>query len=412
MQKKLNIWLLQTGEPWPLDRGARKMRTAFLADRLVERGHSVLWWTSAFDHFKKTWLFRDDTEIEAAPGLRILALKGAGYKRNISLSRWIDHRAIARKFKRLAAPKPRPDLVVASLPAHDLAYEAVLFAHENAIPSIIDIRDQWPDIFLELVPRRLKKIARWLFGRDFLMTQKSLQLADSLVAVTETFLKWGLAYAQRQKSDHDRVFYLGGQGKSPSIDQHSALIEKLGNRFVVTFIGTFASYHNPSVVVTCAKKIKDDDICFVLAGDGELLEEVKERASSLPNIIFPGWLAEGEIQALLSCSHIGICPTAKSVSLIPNKFITYLSAGLPVISAFGGELKEIIEQWEIGFYYPPNDADALAESIVRLHRDTGLRHKMAQNAYWVFHKMFDADKIYDDYVLHLEMMASRENRGS
>jgi glycosyltransferase involved in cell wall biosynthesis len=412
MQKDLSIWLLQTGEPWPLDRAARKMRTAILANKLVQRGHSVLWWTSAFDHFRKAWLFRDDTEIHVAPGFNIIALKGAGYKRNISLSRFIDHRMIARKFKKWAVQKARPDIVIASLPSHDLAYEAVLFAQENGLPTIIDIRDQWPDIFLDLVPPSLKKIARWLFHRDFLMTQKSMQLADSLVAVTETFLDWGLEYAQRQKSEKDRIFYLGGRRRNPTTEQHSVLAEKLENRFVVTFIGTFASYHNPSVLVTCAEKIREPDICFVLAGDGELLEAVKERASSLANVIFPGWLNEEDIETLLNCSHVGICPTTRSASLIPNKFFSYLSAGLPVVSAFGGELKKIIEQCEVGFYYPPNDADALARGIIRLYDDATLRRKMSENAHEVFNRIFDADRIYEEYAQHIEKMASPENRKS
>ena len=412
MQKKLSIWLLQTGEPWPLDMAARKMRTAILADKLVHRGHSVLWWTSAFDHFKKAWLFRDDTEISVAPGFHIIALKGAGYKRNISLSRFIDHRIIARKFGKWAVRMPRPDIMMASLPPHDLAYEAVLFAHKNGIPTIIDIRDQWPDIFLDVVPPRLKKFVRWLFYRDFWLTQKSMQRADSLVAVTATFLDWGLKYAQRQKSEKDIIFYLGARRRKPPTGRPSVLGGKLENRFVVTFIGSFGAYHNPSALVNCAETIRDKDICFVLAGDGQLLDAVKERASGLPNILFPGWLNEEEIETLLSHSHVGICPATRSATLVPNKFFTYLSAGLPVVSAFEGELKKIIEQHEVGFSYPPNDAAALTRAILRLREDAPLYRKMSENAYLVFHRMFDAERIYEEYARHIEQMASPRDRNS
>ncbi|MEM3112422.1 MAG: hypothetical protein QXY90_05215 [Candidatus Anstonellales archaeon] len=37
----MNIWLIQIGEILPLEEKARKMRTALLADKLVERGHKV-----------------------------------------------------------------------------------------------------------------------------------------------------------------------------------------------------------------------------------------------------------------------------------------------------------------------------------------------------------------------------------
>ena len=52
------------------------MRTAILADKLMERGHSVLWWASVFDHFKKTWVFNKTNDIKLDNGLRIKAFKG------------------------------------------------------------------------------------------------------------------------------------------------------------------------------------------------------------------------------------------------------------------------------------------------------------------------------------------------
>lgn len=59
----MNIWLIKVGEVLPLESDSRKMRTVLLAESLVERRHDVLWWTSAFDHFKKKWIFRTDTEL-------------------------------------------------------------------------------------------------------------------------------------------------------------------------------------------------------------------------------------------------------------------------------------------------------------------------------------------------------------
>ena len=100
----MNIWLIQIGELLPIKDGERKLRTAILADKLTERGHSVLWWASAFDHFKKVWISKKDTEFVLKNGVKIIALKGIGYKRNISFSRFVDHRIIAMKFRK-AAPK-------------------------------------------------------------------------------------------------------------------------------------------------------------------------------------------------------------------------------------------------------------------------------------------------------------------
>lgn len=78
----MKIWLLQTGEQLPIGQGARKLRTELLAEKLIERGHTVTWWTSCFDHLRKKWYFDQDTIFTASPSLTIHALKGMAYRRN------------------------------------------------------------------------------------------------------------------------------------------------------------------------------------------------------------------------------------------------------------------------------------------------------------------------------------------
>jgi len=406
----MNIWLIKIGEPLPLEENIKKMRTAFLAEKLTERGHSVIWWTSAFDHFKKRWVFKKDTDLKINEGLRIIALKGLGYKRNISFSRYIDHRIIASKFRKLAKKIQRPDIVIVSTPPYDLACEAVKFGKRNNITTIVDIRDPWPDIFLKHIPEIFKKIFQALLYKDFQMVKKTMRMADGIVAVTKTFLDWGLRYADRKKTLNDKVFHLGykddsnNYGKSET-NKISNVIDKIKNKFVVTFIGTFAHYHNPAILIDCAIKLRENNIQFVLAGQGEFFSEIKEKSSLLNNVILPGWLNQDEIRTLLKHSNVGVCPTTQEIDLFPNKAFAYLSAGLPVISAFQGDLKEVIEKYQNGFYYPPNDVNVLVKWIEKLYNDTVLYKKMSENALKVFNEKFDADKIYEEYAGHIERIA-------
>jgi len=60
----VNIWLIQTGEPLPIGSGIRKMRIAVLADTLLERGHKVLWWSSAFEHQRKEMVSDRDRNFD------------------------------------------------------------------------------------------------------------------------------------------------------------------------------------------------------------------------------------------------------------------------------------------------------------------------------------------------------------
>ena len=50
----MKIWILQTGEPLHIDSGKpRPMRAMNLSNKLVEKGHDVVLWSSAFNHQKK-----------------------------------------------------------------------------------------------------------------------------------------------------------------------------------------------------------------------------------------------------------------------------------------------------------------------------------------------------------------------
>jgi glycosyltransferase involved in cell wall biosynthesis len=402
--EKLNIWLTQIGEILPLDEKQRKMRTALLADKLVERGHSVLWWTSAFAHFKKDWIFKKDTEVTLNSGLRLYALKGIGYKKNISLSRYIDHRIIAWKFKKIAPKMPKPDIIIASTPSYDLAYQAVKYAKRNKIPIIVDIKDEWPDMFLRFIPSKFHKFAKLLLLNEFRMIKEVMMNADALISMMTSLLEWGLWYANRNKKDTDKVFYIGAKKSYCNKNiLNTTLINKLQNKFVITFIGTFVKNNDPSILIDCAKKLIDNkNILFILGGDGELFDSISKQAASLSNIILTVWLNDVQIDSILRHSYVGIIPTPFYRKAFPNKVFTYLSYGLPIISAFQGELKSIIEKYQIGFYYPPNDVEALVNCILKLYNNPQLYKTMSENAKRIFDEMFDADKIYEEYADHIE----------
>ncbi|MEK6744527.1 MAG: glycosyltransferase [Nitrospirota bacterium] len=411
-ERSLTVWLLQIGEPLPLQAGARKMRTALVADALAARGHRVVWWTSAFDHFSKSWMFTADADRTLDNGVLIKALKGIGYRKNISLRRFLDHRLISRKFRSVSASMPAPDIIVASTPTHDLACEAAAYASRMNVPVIIDIRDPWPDIFLDSIPHRLRGPLKLVLFNEFRSIRQTLRRADGIFAVTEHQLQWGLRYAGRERAERDKVYSLGYHRRPiadrPAVlDKFKEVVDRTNETFNVFFVGTISrSYHNPMILAEAARALAArQDIHFIIAGSGELLPEMKRRCAGLTNITFVGWLNAEEIQLFLDRANVGICPASKVTDLPTNKAFSYLSAGIPIISSFHGDLKDTIERLDIGLYYPPNDETSLTRSILRLKEDTALHQRLSRNALSAFETLFNADTIYADYARHVETIA-------
>ena len=157
-----NIWVVAVGEPVPVEAGAsdRLHRAGYLAHFLAEHGHRVTWWTSTFDHFRRKHLFDADHSLAINDRLDIRLLHGCGYRSNVSLARIRDHAQIARHFAAAArAEERRPDIIVAALPTIELCLEAARFGKEHGIPVIADMRNMWPDIFLEVLPKPFRFLA-------------------------------------------------------------------------------------------------------------------------------------------------------------------------------------------------------------------------------------------------------------
>src|SRR5262249_17760748 len=84
----MNVWLLKDGENLPIQPSARKMRMWMLADRLQERGHSVVWWSSTFSHQMRTLLYQSDVSLAVRDRLELRLLHANAYERNVSWARY------------------------------------------------------------------------------------------------------------------------------------------------------------------------------------------------------------------------------------------------------------------------------------------------------------------------------------
>lgn len=393
-----------------MDTKNRAMRTNLLAEKLVTRGHQVLWWTSAFSHYTKSWESQKDGITVISPKYRLYHLKGLGYSKHFSIRRYLDHRVIAKKFKFHASTCAKPDLMLVSSPPHDLAYQAVCFAKKHDIPVLVDIRDPWPDSFAQHLPGVWKHFGNALLFFDRRMMKGALCNATGITAVTQSLLQFGLNYANRKQGKLDRVFYNGYRKESETESTLKPELELLiksmqqHNPFVVLFIGTFSHTHNPEILIECARKLAHHNILFISAGSGEYFQTLKHKKGNLKNVVFPGWVDKCEIEALLEHANIGICPTDFSMNIIPNKALMYLSAGLPVVSSFEGDLKQMLREHDAGFYFAPGDLDALIQRILLLYQTPKRCQEMSENAKRLYQKTFNPELIYSQYAAYLESM--------
>ena len=175
----MKIWILQTGEPLHCDGGApRPMRAMNLADALVASGHSVRLWSSAFYHQEKRHRAADFQSIDINSSLTIELVPSPGYRRNVGVDRLFDHAVLARNLKmklRSISNDERPEVIFVGYPPIEVAAVMLRWARDHSIPSVIDVKDQWPALFVDAFPGALQSIARLMFAPD----RKSTRLNSS-----------------------------------------------------------------------------------------------------------------------------------------------------------------------------------------------------------------------------------------
>jgi len=419
----MRVWLINTDEPLPIDgENVRLRRVGILADYLAKQGHDVAWWTSTLDHWHKVQRFSRDTALTLDNGCRVHVLHAVGYRKNISLSRLLNHRLVARKFTRLAEKDLPPDAILCSYPTLDTSVAAVEYGRRANVPVVLDIRDLWPDIFLELAPARTRGLARLVLSPMFSQARRACSGAFAITGNSPAFVDFGLAYSGRERTDFDRDFPFGYNVcvfDSETRSQAVAFWEKLGVREgtgapIVCFFGSIGHQFDFATVIEAARRIQPlRETQFILCGKGDLLEKYRKEARDLPNVIFPGWIDASQIWVLMEMSQFALAPYKDGQNYegnLTNKPIEYLAGGLPILtSSKQGALRNLLEEHGCGVSYE-GQSEKLVELVCQLSDHRERHNKMVQNARKLFESRFVASRVYGEMIDYLERIAVEGRR--
>lgn len=425
--KDMEIWLITIGEPVPLsgNQNARLIRTGQFAFWASSRA-KITWWTSAFDHVNRKFVVEKDSDIRINANLQIRLFKGCGYNSNISLKRFIDQNLLAKKMLwNMREDAHKPDIIVCSVPPVELAAAAVKYGNENSIPVLLDLRDMWPDIFIDHAPASLRGVARLVLAPLFRQAKKAFLGASALIGITEEFVDWGVSKAGRARNSWDASFsfaYNTTPPAAPNAAQASAFWDKHGVRagdgeFRICFIGTLNHQFDIPTVIKASGILRERGVKaqFVICGDGAKLADFKRLAEGNPDILFPGWVDAAAIYLLMRRSSIGLAPLPDRydfLATINNKSVEYLSAGLPIISCPAkGTLFRFLAENKCGCSVKYGDATGLADIIADLVKAPAALSQMSANAAKAFENNFTAENVNSKMMRHLQLVTREFNAG-
>jgi glycogen(starch) synthase len=123
-------------------------------------------------------------------------------------------------------------------------------------------------------------------------------------------------------------------------------------------------------------RVKVPGLRAVIAGKGGYLAELQHLAERLrvaDVVTFGGFVPDEELRHLLHTSTCAVIPSLYEPFGIVA--LEALAAGAPLVVAASGGLTEILTGTDAGLLFTPGDAHDLANAIVRMHEEPGLRRR-------------------------------------
>ncbi|MCD4820324.1 MAG: glycosyltransferase family 4 protein [Candidatus Cloacimonetes bacterium] len=134
---------------------------------------------------------------------------------------------------------------------------------------------------------------------------------------------------------------------------------------IISFVGKFTDFKGIDLLIKAAYVVTDrfPDVCFILAGDGQLRSEMEELTASLKltNVYFLGHQTQDEVADLYNLAELSTVPSRiEPFGLVA---IEALACGTSVVASNAGGLPDFINE-KVGQLVKMEDHIALAKAII------------------------------------------------
>ena len=252
-------------------------------------------------------------------------------------------------------------------------------------PTVYNAQDIFPDSLVGTGLTRKGSLI-WKIGR--IVENVTYKYADKIIVISEDFKKNIMA---KGVPEEKIVVVYNWVDQNAVVDvkrEENKLFDKYGldrEKFYVTYNGNIGLSQNMDMLLECAKALEaNDDIHFVLVGNGAYLDEVKSIVAKrhIGNVTLLPFQPYEDISHVFSLGDVSlvISKPGTGAASVPSKTWSIMSASRPVLANFDeNELKSIVEQNECGIFTKAGDKEAFKEAILKLYSDKELCKKMGKN---------------------------------
>ncbi len=263
---------------------------------------------------------------------------------------------------------------------------ALRVCRKHHIPVVFTFHsrvDLYPDYFLKALPAGSVDVALRRYVRRF--CRRVDTVISPTASVAQVMRDLGVDVPIKvMRNGVDIAPFLVAAGESERDgESREAKRRELGiehNSIVFGYSGRLSPEKNLPLLVDAfaAAACRIPNANLLLIGDGPLrrtIEHAVADAGLSQRVSITGMVAYEQMPAHLALCDIWV--TASVTEVDPLTVIEAMASGLPVIGPAAPGLTDTIVHGVTGLLAPANDSGALAERMIELAADTGMRHAMS-----------------------------------
>ncbi|MGB2896474.1 MAG: glycosyltransferase family 4 protein [Anaerolineales bacterium] len=299
------------------------------------------------------------------------------------------------------------DLVWGTTPPIFQAVTARWIAGLKRKPFLLEVRDLWPSFAVAvgvltnpLLIRLSECLERGLYHR-----------ADRVVVNSPGFMEHvrsrGAQQVEVVPNGVDLAMFERNK-KDQSLRRELGLVEG----FLVIYAGAHGMSNDLETVLKAAEILQsEDDIHFVFLGDGKEKINLMALAESmkLRNLHFLPSIPKDQIASALMQADAGLAillAVDAYKTTYPNKVFDYMAAGLPVVLAIDGVIRQVVEGEGAGLFAQPGDPEAIAAVVKRLAVEPLLGEQMGQAGRRCVDRGFNREHLAAKMAVIMEAIAA------
>jgi hypothetical protein len=353
------IFIIRQSGVLPSDYNEPKEWREVIQLRMLLADYQVELWTSSFDHYSLQRRRRKDWDLSN----HVSIIDSPGYRKTVSMMRVVDAWVFSLKLAvKIFTTVKKNDSLIVSVPTPESGFVSVICSKLVGCECLIDVRDNWPENFMGsgFLKRAFSFYVNFLNRVVFRFADKIIWMSDGL---KENHSKRGLGNNVKQITIP--VPYTYKADALVNSDVFSTILEKP----VISFFGTL----NEQFDLTILSNLLNESILhkkfnFVVAGDGNLFEELKAKFSVFDNVFMLGRIPFEQVAQLSRSSQAFFLFYRKPEvyhNHLTNKFMEYLEFQKPIIHNLNTSIFTLNgKSYQLGCSVIDFDFDSLLKSIL------------------------------------------------